>query len=79
MIAVVFQPLFAIFALFTAVNDTAYADQIALFVPGNIGSDGGNAANDLMPWYAREQRPGPLGAGLVYVRMANPAVRDGII
>jgi len=30
-----------------------------------------------MPWYAREQRPGPLGAGLVQIRVADAAVGDG--
>ena len=76
-IAIVFQPVPALLALFTAVDHTADAHQIANGVAGDPAAYGGHPADDFMARHAGIERPCPLGAGLVYIRVADAAIING--
>ena len=77
MVAIVFQPIPALLALFTAVDHTADAHQIAHGVTGDPTAHGGHPADDFMARYARIERSGPFGAGLMYIRVADAAIING--
>lgn len=51
-VAIVLQPLVAFGAVLAAVDDAADAHQIARPVSGDMGTDRGHAADDLVPRHA---------------------------
>lgn len=77
MITVVFQPVPALLALFTAIDHTADAHQIANGVTGDAAAYGGHPADDFMTRHAGIERPCPLGARLVHIRVADAAIING--
>ena len=64
------------FAAAAGVDHAADADQIADFVLGDIRTDGGNFADDLVARHQRVNGNAPLVAGLMDVGMAHAAVEN---
>jgi hypothetical protein len=77
MVAVVFQSCLALFTLFTAVDHTADADQVAHVESRDLIADGGHLADDFMSRHARIERTGPFRSRLMKVGVADAAVIDG--
>lgn len=77
MVAVIFQPCFALFTLLTAVDHTADADQISHVESRDLIADGGHLADDFMSRHARIERTGPFRSRLMKVGVADAAVIDG--
>lgn len=77
MVAVVFQSCLALCTLFTAVDHTADADQVAHVESRDLIADGGHLADDFMSRHARIERTGPFGSRLMKVGVADAAVIDG--
>ena len=77
MVAVVFQPLSALFALLTAIDHTADAHQIADGVARDGVADRGHPTHNFMPRHAGIQRSRPFRTRLVEIGVADAAVSDG--
>ena len=76
-IAIVFQPVPALLALFTAVDHTADAHQIADGVARDSVADRGDPAHNFMPRHAGIERSRPFRSRLVEIGVADAAVSDG--
>src|SRR3546814_19885897 len=75
-VAVVFQPFGAIVAVFAAIDNTAYADQVANVKARYVFAHGRYASDNFMSRYARVQGAFPFSAHLMQVRVTYAAIGD---
>ena len=77
VVAVVFQPLSALFALLAAIDHAADAHQIADGVARDGVADRGHPTHNFMPRHAGIERSRPFRTRLVEIGVADAAVSDG--
>src|SRR6185437_795243 len=77
MVAVILQPFVAIGAMLAAVDDAAYADQVAGPMARYVLAHRDDAAHDLVAWHAGVKRAFPLRTHLMKIGMAHAAIVDG--
>src|SRR3546814_11252738 len=75
-VAVVFQPFGAIVAVFAAIDNTAYANQVANVQARYVFAHGRYASDNFMSRYARVQGAFPYSAHLMQVRVTYAALGD---
>lgn len=74
--AVLLKPFVAGGAGLAAVDHAANADQIAFLEAADVGTDGGDAADDLVTRHAGVEGAGPFAAHRVQVGVADAAIGD---
>ena len=76
VLAVLFEVVFAGFAMAAAIDEAADTDQIARFEPSYFVANAAHAADDFVPRHDGVYRAAPVVAGGVQVAVADAGVED---